>query len=467
MSPRSGLYSAAQRLAIDKMLKLATSDNKRSILLAAQMAEKMTPAHRKREVNWVIDQIRRETPVLQVARHVARDLSPACRDKVIRNLILNAMLQASPQREAFTQRTGAHTPLVLLISPSMRCNLTCEGCYAAEYDFNDDMSPEVLQSVIDQANEMGIYLFTILGGEPFFLPDLLDFCERNSDSYFQIFTNGTLLDDEKIARMAKIGNVAPILSIEGRKEDTDWRRGDGVHDLLMETMRKLRDAGVAFGYSATVTNRNYQYLISDEFVDMLVSNGVILGWQFLYMPLGRHPDMSLMLTPAQRNEFREGIVRIRNEKPLFALDFWGDAPLVGGCIAAKWYLHINSAGWVEPCIFTHFATNNINTCTLEEAITSPFFEEIRKRQPYNHNLLMPCMWIDNPTVSREIMAVTGAQPTHDGADVMLTDLQDQLDKYAEEVDRVYTPVWTCMGGDPLAKYTEEMEAREKQVAGKS
>jgi MoaA/NifB/PqqE/SkfB family radical SAM enzyme len=466
MSRKGALYTAVQRRAIDQMLRLATSENKKSILLAAQMAEKMTPGHRKREVDWIIDQIKNETPVLQIARHVARDLSPACREKAIENLILNALLQTSSTRQEFTERTGAHAPLVILVSPTMRCNLTCQGCYAAEYSPDAGLTREQLQGIVDQANDIGVFLFTILGGEPFVYPDLLDFCEENSSSYFMVYTNGTLLDDKQIAKLSRIGNVAPMLSIEGDREVTDARRGDGVYDLLMETMDKLRVAGVGFGASSTVTTRNYRFLISEQFIDLLVNKGAIISWNFLYMPLGRDPDLSLMLNPEQRNEFREGVLRIRAHKPLFSLDFWGDAPLVGGCIAAKWYLHINSEGWVEPCIFTHFATNNIKTSTLEEALTSKYFEEIRKRQPFNHNLLMPCMWIDNPEQSREIMAKTGARPTHEGADVMLTELHDHMDRYAAKANEVFTPVWTCMGGDPLTKYTEEKREREKQEVGR-
>ena len=138
-----------------------------------------------------------------------------------------------------------------------------------------------------------------------------------------------------------------------------------------------------------------------------------------------------MLTADERNQFRVDINRIRDTKPFFPIDFWGDAPWVNGCIAGKHYMHINSGGWVEPCIFTHFATDNIRDVSLLEAFNSDFFREIRRRQPFNHNLLMPCMWIDNPTQSREIMAATGAKPTHPGGDVMITDLQDELDQYAQ------------------------------------
>lgn len=450
MSTRRGVSIALQRTAIDRLLRLATSDKKASILLAAQIVERMTPAHRKTEARWVIDQIRRETPALQITRHVARDLSPNVRRAAVESLVLNGMLRSSATRSAFTERTGVHTPLVLLISPTMRCNLRCEGCYAAGYSSAAEMSPELLQSIIDQANDMGIYIFTILGGEPFLRRDLLDVGAANPDSFFQVFTNGTMLTGASVARMAEIGNMAPVISIEGGRRATDERRGDGVYDQTMQTMESLGRAGVAFGYSATVTRRNFHFLMSPAFFDDLIARGCIMGWNFLYMPVGRDPDVSLMLTPEERNEFRRGVLELRKTKPLAALDFWGDSVFVGGCIAGKWYAHVNSDGWLEPCIFAHFATHNLNECTLEEALTAPYFREIQRRQPFNHNLLLPCMLIDNPHQAREIMEVTGARPTHPGAESLLEQLAPAIDEYAAEAERVYEPVWSriaATGGD--------------------
>ena len=456
----STISSTLQRTIIDQMLKLATSDNQKGILLAARLAKKITPAHRKREVDWVIDQIREEKPILQIARHVARDLNPTARKAVIQSLVVNGLLQTSSKRAAFTERTGAHAPLALLISPTMRCNLACEGCFAGEYSPDEDITPEMLQDIVDQANAIGMYIFTILGGEPFLRPDILDLAARNPDSFFQVYTNGTLFTDSVIERLAQIGNVAPMLSIEGDCEYTDMRRGEGVYDLIMQTMDKLGKAGVAFGYSATIMRRNFRDVISPEFVDALVAKGCMIGWNFLYMPVGRQPDMNLMLTAEERNEFREGVMKVRETQPLFAIDFWGDSVLVGGCIAAKWYLHITNEGWVEPCVFAHFATHNIKNSTLEEAIMSPYFTEIRRRQPFNDNLLMPCMLIDNPHHSREIVAQTGAQPTHPGAEAMFTELAPKIDHYAAEVDRVYSRVWLCVSHSPLDTYTEERRATE-------
>jgi MoaA/NifB/PqqE/SkfB family radical SAM enzyme len=290
-----------------------------------------------------------------------------------------------------------------------------------------------------------------LYGEPFLRRDILEVGAANPDSFFQVFTNGTLLTDASIERLAEIGNVAPVFSIEGDRHATDERRGVGVFDRTMETMDRLGKAGLALGYSATVTRRNFRYLMSVGFFDAMIAKGCIMGWNFLYMPVGRDPDMDLMLTPAERNEFRETILALRKSKPLAALDFWGDSVFVGGCIAGKWYAHVNSEGWVEPCIFTHFATHNLNECTLEEALTSDYFREIQKRQPFNGNLLMPCMLIDNPHESREIVRLTGARPTHPGAESILDQLAPAIDEYADAAERVYAPIWSRMAASKEAE----------------
>lgn len=458
MSSTQGLSGIVQRETIDHLLRLATSEKKSSILVAAKIVERMTPAHRKTEVGWVIDQIRRETPALQLIRRIVRGLNPAARRAAIECLVLNSMLRSSATRTAFTERTGVHTPLVLLISPTMRCNLRCEGCYAAGYSSAAEMAPELFQSIIDQANAIGIHLFTILGGEPFLRRDLLDVVAANPDSFFQVFTNGTMLTDACIARLAGLGNAAPVVSIEGDRAATDGRRGAGVFDKTMDTMARLGDAGLAFGYSATVTRRNWRFLMSPAFFDDLIARGCIMGWNFLYMPVGREPDMSLMLTPEERNEFREHVLALRKAKPLAAVDFWGDSIFTGGCIAGKWYAHVNSEGWVEPCIFAHFATHNLNESTLEEALTSDLFREIQRRQPFNENLLMPCMLIDNPRQSREIVALTGARPTHPGAESLLEQLAPAIDEYAAGVERVYAPVWACLAAG-------EGDGEERSSAG--
>ena len=40
--------------------------------------------------------------------------------------------------------------------------------------------------------------------------------------------------------------------------------------------------------------------------------------------------------------------------------------------------------------------------------------------------------IDNPATMRKVVDSTGARPTHEGADTLVTIFADELDRYAEE-----------------------------------
>ncbi|MGB9859572.1 MAG: SPASM domain-containing protein, partial [Moorellaceae bacterium] len=82
--------------------------------------------------------------------------------------------------------------------------------------------------------------------------------------------------------------------------------------------------------------------------------------------------------------------------------------------------HITASGAVEPCAFVHFAVDNIKEKSLKEVLTSPLFQAFQRRQPFCENLLRPCPIIDVPTALRQIVAETGARPTHPGAETVLS-----------------------------------------------
>jgi len=383
-------------------------------------------------------------PSVALVRRLFTQVHPRCLEKLVRDMLLKTILRGSPAFDAFVEEEGFHPPYVILISPTMRCNLRCKGCYAGTYSRRDDLEREVIERVIEEAAGMGVYFITLLGGEPFIRPDLLDICRRHPGSYFQVFTNGTLITPRLAAEMAQAGNVAVIFSIEGFAETTDARRGRGTFASVMKAMGCLRAEGVPFGFSTVVTRHNIEEATSDALLDLLIDKGALIGWYFLYMPVGRHPALDLMPTPAQRLALKERISRIRDTKSIFVVDFWNDAPYVGGCLAAGHeYLHINSRGDVEPCIFMHLAADNIKEKNLREALKSPFFRAIRRRQPYGENLLTPCTIIDHPEVLREVVEETGPYPTCPGAKSLLDDpdLAAGLKKYARETRAIFDKVW--------------------------
>ena len=157
MSTTEGLYTAVQRRTINQILKLATSDDKGKIVKAFNLAEKLTPEAHKAEILFVRDKVIEDHPALHIAKHVVGQLSPRARNRFIECFVINTMLRGSAKRSEFTEREGVPTPFTILISPTMRCNLTCEGCFAGEYSRDSDMDVATLQRIVDQANEMGVY----------------------------------------------------------------------------------------------------------------------------------------------------------------------------------------------------------------------------------------------------------------------------------------------------------------------
>lgn len=375
-------------------------------------------------------------------RRVLREVDPACQRRLATDLVVKHHWLGGNRRTVLRQKDVV-VPFTLLISPTMRCNLKCMGCYAGEYSQQDDLPAEVFDRVLREGKELGVHMVVLLGGEPFVYKPLLDLFAAHSDVAFMVYTNGTTITRRLAQRLLELGNVVPIISLEGFEEETDARRGKNTFQRVMKAMDVLREHRIPFGFSSMVTRQNVDTIVGDEFNDMLVRKGCLLGWHFLYMPVGREPDPSLMPTPEQREMLRtRGAARIRTTKPLFVADFWNDAPWVGGCIAgARQYVHVNSHGDVEPCIFNHFAVDNVKEKSLLDCLRSDFFKGIQARQPYDSNLLRPCMMIDHPEVFREIYRQYQPRPTHPGAEELVGSLAPILDEYSRESGKILDRAW--------------------------
>ena len=415
------------------------SDN--NLVFVAKMLEKSTPKLYMHTVTSVRKSIERKDVALKYMKRIFH-IDPNYRKHIV-NWIFDTLTRKMKKWDKYHKDEGFTAPTTLLISPSMRCNLACKGCYAANYNQDEDMSFETFDRIVREGKQMGVFFYTILGGEPFVWPHLFRICAKHNDCMFQVYTNGTLINDRTIKNLLKVGNLIPVLSIEGFEKETDARRGENIYKRVHQSMSMLKQNKIPFGYSVCVTRRNADIIMSERFVDMMIEKGALMGWYFLYMPVGRLPSVNEMPTPLQRLKLLKLGRVIRATKPLFIIDFWNDAPYVGGCIAGRHYVHITHKGDVEPCIFTHLAADNIKNKPLKQILQSAFFRELRSKQPFNENLYMPCMWIDNPKVSREMIDKFNLYPTHPGADFIVRNKQakKKIDRYSREIASLYKDEW--------------------------
>ena len=67
-----------------------------------------------------------------------------------------------------------------------------------------------------------------------------------------------------------MGNVTPLISIEGLKDESDIRRGkDGVLDRTIRGVRACRKARLIFGVAASICRSNYEDLVSRAHIERM------------------------------------------------------------------------------------------------------------------------------------------------------------------------------------------------------
>lgn len=377
------------------------------------------------------------------AQRLLTQTHPNIRQRLAINFFVNATFIGVPRQKEWAAKLGVAVPWAILMDPTEKCNLNCLGCWAGDYQRTQELDLDTMDRIISEGEKLGINFIVLSGGEPLLRRnDILTLAERHPEQVFHLFTNGTLIDQDFVREMVRLGNVTVAISLEGFEETTDARRGKGVFRKVMRAMDLLREAGTVFGASVTYTRKNTEELGSEAFIDMLVDKGAAFVWFFTYIPIGKDVDLQMMATPQQRAWMFERISYFRQTKPIFLVDFWNDGEASNGCIAGgRRYFHINAAGEVEPCAFVHYSTCNIKEVSLVEALQNPLFRAYQKRQPFNQNLRRPCPLIDNPEMLREIIHESGAYSTQLHDDEPIDEFAAKLEPYAREWGVIADRIW--------------------------
>ncbi len=440
--PRKALKMPAALLA-RTLLKLSKGGSQTALLAMLRATRALIDDEGYRKgIAFVEQRVREKHGAAGAVRRIATELNPGARRAIVDNFLVGQVFNGYQRRYAFWEEHGFNAPAALVISPTMRCNLDCTGCYSGRIQRPADLPIEEIERLVTEAEGMGTNLIVFTGGEPLTRPDIFDVCERHPGMGFQVYTNGTLVTEHLADRLKGLTNVALAISVEGNEQETDGRRGAGTYQKILTAMARLKERGVLFAFSATAVPANLDHLTSDAFAEEMVERGCIFGWYFQYMPVGADPDPARMLSPEERSRLREGVIRLRTKHPILLVDFWNDGELLLGCMSGgRRYLHVNATGDVEPCVFAQFSVDNIEGKSILDILKTPFMSAIRDRLPLSENHLRPCMIIDHPDVLRELVETHGAKPTRPGAESIVTSFADQLDAYAEEYGEIADRKW--------------------------
>lgn len=283
--------------------------------------------------------------------------------------------------------TAAIRPLSLLCELTYRCNLQCPYCYnPLDLDgYRDEIDTATWQRVIGEAADLGIVQLGFSGGEPTLRRDLASLIQTAARRglYTNLITQGTFLDDARIAELAAAGLDHIQISLQApERELADRIAGTVVHERKLAAISRLQNSGMALTLNC-VLHRNNHDSIADV-IELAAACGVrklelanvqFYGWAYRnragLMPTREQVERGLQIaTDAKRR--LAGRLEIVYVLP----DYFEDRP--------KACMH----GWGRA-FMTVAPNGRALPCPGAAAISTLAFENVRERE-------LGAIWHDSP-----------------------------------------------------------------------
>jgi MoaA/NifB/PqqE/SkfB family radical SAM enzyme len=239
-----------------------------------------------------------------------------------------------------------------------------------------------------------------------------DIFEKHQDCYFQTITNGMLFTEENVERLKRLGNVTPLVSIDGFEAQNDLRRGGGVWDAAMEGMERLKKAKLFFGVATTATALNMDEVMSDEYIQHFIDQGAMYIWYYVYRPMSPEPHTEYCVSEEQLLWMRRRLLELRRTHPILIIDTYWTADGEAFCPAATGMgFHIGPQGSVEICPALSFATDTIAGRAKGEDLHDTFdkSEFLRGFQDFVKERTLGCVILEHPQELHDYIQDTGAK----------------------------------------------------------
>lgn len=308
-------------------------------------------------------------------------------------------------------KRGEHFPPFLFISVISGCQLRCQGCWVDVAGPSKHIPLDDMNRLLNDAKKHGNSYFGILGGEPFLHPQLMEVFEAHPDCYFQVFTNGQLITDEVAARLRRVGNVSPLISVEGSEIVSDERRGRmNVLSKTLSGIANCRKHRLITGVATSVCRTNLD-LVTEEWLRRLIDMGVHYAWFHTYRAVGPKPNPELSLSPEEIVRIRRFVVEMRSRLPIAIVDaYWDDKGEALCPMATGVSHHISPYGDIEPCPIIQFATETIRDqgSLFEIMNNSAFLRDFRETAA---KATRGCVVLERPDLVHELVAKHGARDT--------------------------------------------------------
>jgi MoaA/NifB/PqqE/SkfB family radical SAM enzyme len=276
------------------------------------------------------------------------------------------------------------------------------------------MDIEKARWIIDTLVDAGVFEVSIIGGEPFAHPQACDIILYAHDRGLAVglTTNGSLITNEHINKMAGLDNLSIAVSIDGIGQNHDYIRGKGVFSKIDRIIRQMIEAGIEVEAMFTITSYNIdKYMGVVEYCKKLnIVSNLNLFKPFKESHKALVPDQSRffgvvmeLFAMRQSRSYKIGLsnaaivshligIPIRDEcragQSGLVIDVHGRMLTCPSLLYCGYYKETDFPifdenfvrVWKTHPLFTEFKKNGLSGCQARSLI---FFGDVRKGDPYD------------------------------------------------------------------------------------
>ncbi|HHT9126970.1 MAG TPA: radical SAM protein [Candidatus Brocadiia bacterium] len=265
-------------------------------------------------------------------------------------------------------------PVTANIAITHKCQCRCIHCSADPFvdPTREELTTEEIKTVVDGALELGASLIIYVGGEPLLrddLPELIEHVDK-SKAIAMIFTNGLLLTDANVKRLAKAGLATLNISIDSSEPElhNKFRAVPGCYQKAFDGAARAREAGILTGISTYASRESLRSGQVEKLLQIAQREGFHEVTIFDCIPSGRYlKDTSKILSPDDRRQL------IALSKKYYEMDHpMGvnamaliNSPLGVGCYGAQSQFYMTAYGDINPCDFNPINFGNVRQMPIQ------------------------------------------------------------------------------------------------------
>lgn len=280
-----------------------------------------------------------------------------------------------------------------------RCYQKCIHCSSeAGVPFGNEFTFKEIKNIIDQAIKLGLESVILTGGEPLLRKDIEKVIKylRKNKIFIKIISSGFFINKGRPTSISNkfldffrknlSKNDIIAFSILGNKKIHEKiNRTKGSFDIVSDSIRKTKEAGIKVGVQTTITTFNQKQL--DEIKEFLIERK-INNWHLLRLVVqGRcEKNPELELNEKEFKILQKKLIKISKEKLPFKLTishnldrrYWENSSYpIQECSIGKYRLFFRSNGEITYC------------CAI---ISKPNFGNVREKSLeyfwYNHPFIV-------------------------------------------------------------------------------